>query len=262
MNKIVIIALVNACSRNRGGKIMAIGKHVSLATELEKEILAGTYGWEGGLPSTSELAQKWNISINTVKNALSLLEGKNLIKKRGIGYYINRIPTIMTQYVAPAHLRLNREGYSKNIGPIKKIALPEHIAQKINFSNTALVTHRVQISGEITEGIEKPLQVSHRYYLFPVSEEKVQQMQNESTYDPMWDDTEIATEMISHDEITARLATEEERVLLELPGSTSIANVFETINNKSGNALMVQEVVLSPRTTLIFDFPFTNQPQS
>jgi DNA-binding GntR family transcriptional regulator len=82
---------------------MAIGKHVALAIELEKDILAGKYGWEGGLPSTSELAQRWNMSINTVKNSLSLLEGKNLIEKRGIGYYVNRIPTVMTQYMSHQH---------------------------------------------------------------------------------------------------------------------------------------------------------------
>jgi DNA-binding GntR family transcriptional regulator len=67
---------------------MAAGKHAHLATELEQEILAGKYGWAGGLPGASELAQKWKLSINTVKNALSLLEGKNLIEKRGIGYYV------------------------------------------------------------------------------------------------------------------------------------------------------------------------------
>jgi DNA-binding GntR family transcriptional regulator len=61
---------------------MAVGKHVTLAIELEKDILAGKYGWEGGLPSVSELAQTKNMSVNTVKNSLSLLEGKGLIEKK------------------------------------------------------------------------------------------------------------------------------------------------------------------------------------
>ncbi len=263
---------------------MALGKHVALAIELEKDILAGKYGWEGGLPSTSELAQRWNMSINTVKNSLSLLEGKNLIEKRGIGYYVNRIPTVMTQYVPPhsryqmeqplenriptvmtqyvppAHIRLHREGYCKNLGPVKRVSLPEHLAEKLHFPQSEPVIYRVQISGEIAEGSERPLQVSYRYHFLPMSEEKVQRMQNDATYDPMWDETHAPADLVSHDEVTPRLATEGERDLLSLPESTPITSVFEAIRDKSDDLLMAQEIVLSPRTTLIFDFPFTNRP--
>ena len=239
---------------------MVVGKHTTLAIELEKDILGGKYGWEGGLPSASELAQKWNMSINTVKNSLSVLEGKDLIEKRGIGYYINRIPTVMTQYVPSAHIRAHRGGYNKNIGPVKKTPLPEHLREKIRLSQPELAIYRVQISGELIEGNEKPLQISYRYHLLPISDEKMQRMQNDATYDPMWNDNNVATDLVSHDEVTPRLATEGERDLLNLPESTPVTSLFEVIRDKSENPLMVQEIVLSPRTTLIFDFPFTNHP--
>ena len=242
---------------------MATGKHVALATELERNILAGMYGWEGGLPSTGELAQKWNMSINTVKNALSLLEGKNIIEKRGIGYYINLIPTTMTQYVPSVHTRLsNREGFVRNIGPVNKTSLPEHIKGRIHLSGEGLATFRVQVSGEIAEGNEKPLQITYRYYLIPISEDKSRRMQNDATYDPMWNDSDIPTELVSHDEITPRLATEGERDLLSLPESTPITSLFEVIRDKNDKPLTVQEIILSPRTTLIFDFPFVNRPST
>ena len=70
---------------------MAKGKHTTLAEELEKDILSGKYGSEGGLPSTIEIAKKWGMSVNTVKNSLALLEGKNLIEKRGIAYYVKNL---------------------------------------------------------------------------------------------------------------------------------------------------------------------------
>jgi DNA-binding GntR family transcriptional regulator len=237
---------------------MAAGKHTALATELEKDILAGKFGWEGGLPSAGELAQKWGMSINTVKNSLSLLEGKNLIEKRGIGYYVNLVPTVMTQYVPPAHIRLNREGYNKNIGPVKRVSLPQHLADKLDHSQTESIVYRVQVSGEVTEGNEKPLQIAYRYYFLPIEEDQLRRMENESTYDPMW--AEVSGELLTHDEVTSRLATEGERDLLNLPDATPIASVFEVIRDKSNNPLMVTEIVLSPRTTLIFDFPFTNRP--
>jgi hypothetical protein len=85
-------------------------------------------------------------------------------------------------------------------------------------------------------------------------------MQNDATYDPMWDETDAPTDLVSHDEVTPRLATEGERDLLSLPESTPITSVFEVIRDKSDDLLMAQEIVLSPRTTLIFDFPFTNRP--
>ena len=240
---------------------MATGKHTNLAIDLERDILAGKYGWEGGLPSASELAQTWNMSINTVKSALALLEGKDLIEKRGIGYYINRTPTVMTQHVPSAHIRLEREGYNNTIGPVKRVTLPEHLAEKLNIE-VRKVVHRVQVSGELVEGNEKPLQIAYRYYLLPITEDKLQRMQADATYDPMWNEENVMIELLSHDEITPRLATEGERDILNLPEGTPISNVFETISNTSGELLMVQEVVLSPRTTLIFDFPFINKPKA
>jgi DNA-binding GntR family transcriptional regulator len=236
---------------------MAVGKHLTLATELEKDILAGKYGWEGGLPSASELAQTHNMSVNTVKNSLSLLEGKGLIEKRGIGYYVSRIPTVMTQYVPPAHVR-RQEGYSKNIGLVKRVSLPEHLTKKLDFPQSGLVVHRMQVSGEIAHGNEKPLQVSYRYHFLPVTDEEMQRMQEDATFDPMWNNSDIATELVSHDEVTSRLATEGERDLLNLPESNPITSVFEVIRSKSSELLMAQEIILSPRTTLIFDFPFFN----
>jgi DNA-binding GntR family transcriptional regulator len=239
---------------------MAVSKHIALSTELEKDILSGKYGWEGGLPTASELAQSWNMSINTVKNSLAVLEGRNLIEKRGVAYYVNRVPTTMTQYVPPTHLR-KRAGYSKNIGSIKKVSLPDHLAKKLELNGSQSAVYRMQVSGEFADSDtnEHPLQLTYRYYLLPISEQQLHLMENDATYDPMWDDPEMAVELLSHDEITPRLATEGERDLLNLPESTPINNVFEVISDKQGNILTIQDIVLSPRSTLIFDFPFTNK---
>lgn len=237
---------------------MAVSKHIALSTEIEKEILTGKYGWEGGLPTASELAQTWKMSINTVKNSLAVLEGKNLIEKRGVAYYVNRIPTTMTQYVPPAHLR-QRSGYSKNIDSVTKATLPDHLTKKLKINNPQSAIYRAQISGEIVDSSERPLQITYRYYLLPISEQQLNQMQNDPKYDPMWDNSEMAIELLSHDEVTPRLATEKERRLLNLPETTPINSVFEVISDKNNNILTVQDIVLSPRSTLIFDFPFTNK---
>jgi DNA-binding GntR family transcriptional regulator len=238
-------------------KTMTVSKHSALAAELEKEIFSGRYGWEGGLPSVSDLAQKWNMSINTVKAALAVLEGKDIIEKRGIGYYVNRVPTTMTQYLPPAHARL-QNGYCENIGTVKRVSLPEHLAKKLDYKSSELAVYRMQVSGEANGTGKKPLQITYRYHLLTLSDEQMQRMESEPTYDPMWKDAPI--ELFSHDEVTPRLATESERDLLNLPETTPINTVIEAIREQaSNNLLMAQEVILSPRTTLIFDFPFTNK---
>jgi len=239
---------------------MAVKKSTDVANQIRKEILAGRYGSEGGLPEIREIAKKSGVALNTVVAALSNLEGQGLIEKRGHSYYVNSISFVMTQYVPPAHVRLHRGGYCKNMGPIERVPLPEHLAEKLHSPQSELVVYRVQISGELIEGKEKPSQISYRYHLLPISDEKIQRMQADATYDPMWGDTDIPAELVSHDEVTSRLATEEERNLLNLPETTPITNVFESIRDKSDTLLMAQDIILSPRATLIFDFPFTNRP--
>lgn len=238
---------------------MAVGKHVTLAAELEREILSGKYGREGGLPSISELAQNWSMSINTVKSAMALLEGKNLVEKRGIGYYVNRVDTVMTQYVPPTYARLKQGGYCENIGEAKRTQLPKHLADLFNLPQSQQTVYRLQVSGEAIDENKKPMQITHRYYIVSVDDETLQKMHNPN-YDPMWDDPTYAGELISHDEVTPRMSTESECDLLNLPGATPITNVLEVIKNEQGELLTVQEIILSPRTTLIFDFPFANKP--
>jgi DNA-binding GntR family transcriptional regulator len=242
-----------------------IEKRLSIATEIEKEILSGKYGWEGGLPAASELAQKREVSINTIKNALALLEGKGLIEKRGTGYYVKRVGLTMTGYLPPAHLRIRgREGFVRNIGSIKSTTLPDHLAKAAAIDQREAI-YRMLLTGEVEEGREKPLQITHRYYLFPLSKEELDQMQRDARFDPLWSDPRFAKELTSSSEICARLATEGERDLLALPESspTAILSVREEIRDIADaqeSILMIQEVVLSPRSALFFRFPFVNHP--
>src|SRR4029077_3331204 len=210
---------------------MAAGKHLGLANELEREILSGKYGWEGGLPSASDLAQTWNLSLNTVKSALAVLEGKSLVEKRGIGYYVTRVPISMTQYVPPTHIR-RKDGYCKNIGSVQRVTVPAHLAEKLQISPSQAAVYRVQISGETSNGNEKPLQICYRYDLLPISDEKTQQMQDDPTYEPMWKEANVQVELSSYDENAARMATKGETDLLNLPEVSPVLHVLEIIRDK------------------------------
>lgn len=239
---------------------MVATKHTEIANLLRKEILSGRYGTEGGLPSFSELAKRYGIAINTVTNALTSLTAQGLLEKRGNSYYVNQLPVVMTEYVPSILTRLSKSnGYYTNIGDVEKVFLPEHIAEKFKIP-TQMSVFRTQVSGEILDGDKKPLQISHRYHLIELSDEQVQRMQDDAEYDPLWNEDKYAITLFSIDEVVPRLATEDERNALNLPENTPITYLFETIKQDE-TIIMVQEVIVSPRETLIFAFPFDNRPK-
>jgi DNA-binding GntR family transcriptional regulator len=241
---------------------MAEQKYGTLATELEKDIQSGRYGWEGGLPTVSELAEKWNMSINTIRQALTILESKGLIEQRvrGAGYYVKRIPFTMTETSLSAYVTVPRGYYCTNIGTTRRVTLPAYLQEKLQVPPSTQAVYRIQVSGQVSDdGTERPLQVAYRYHFMPVSDANVQRMQSDALYDPLWDDDGVPGEMHSHDEVSSRLATEGERDLLELPEHSSVMHLFEVIRDTGDVLFMAQDIVVSTRETLIFDFTYTHR---
>src|SRR5450755_2641971 len=232
---------------------MATMKYIPLANSLRKEVLSGIYGTEGGLPAASEIAKRYSNAVNTVKLALSKLEGEGLIVKRGSNYYVNTIHMTMTQHVPLPHARLhNRRGYVRTLH-ITSGLLPGHVARKVNLSERDIVI-RSQVSGEVN-GHELPLQLTTRYYFLSLSDEQVKRLENDAGWDPMW---ELTGTLQSRDEVSARPATTQEAEELMVPDGTTVITVFEVIRDPNGGLLMAQELTLSPRDTLIFEFAFEN----
>ena len=235
---------------------MKTEKYVSLADVLRKDIQAGKYGSEGGLSIASELAKQHKMALNTAKRALSLLEDEGIIQKRGAAYHVGGIDVVMTQYSPPSHQRYS--GFNRNLTIVEKVALPVHLASKLQTSQRTVVS-RAQIAGEIIRGAELPLQVSYRYYFLPISAEKIQRMQDDPLFDPMCIDAPV--DLVSRDEVASRPATPEELGHLNLGRSASVTSLLEVIRDEAGNILMAQEITLSPRITLVFEFPFENKPK-
>jgi len=236
---------------------MVAVKHAALANELRKEILSGRYGSEGGLPVVSEIARNHSMAINTVKVALSRLEGEGLIVNRAGNFYVNGLQIVMTQHVPLPEARLhNRVGYVKTLR-VTRDALPDYVRAKLHLPpDKHIVLTRDQVSGEVN-GVERPLQLTTRYYFLSLAGDQISRLEQESAYDPMW---ELTSTLQSRDEISSRPATEQEAAQLKLPDGTSVIAVFEVIRDANGALLMAQEITLSPRDTLIFEFSFENKP--
>lgn len=227
-------------------------KNVELANQLRKDILTGKYGTEGGLPGAKELSRRSGFARNTVNSALALLEGERLIIRRDVTYYVNTIPVTMTQYAPPTHIRYS-DGYATDLIISGEKLLPDHLASRLDMDRCT--AYRVQVSGETVSGERQPLQYSHRYYFLPLTDEEMQHMKDDAKFDPVWI---IADILVSRDETCARYGTQEEITHLDLPTPSPVQGVWESIRDKQGNLLMVQETTLVPRFKLIFEFEFSN----
>lgn len=236
---------------------MAPEKYVRIVDELRKNIIAGLYGPRGGLPTAQEVATSYNVTVNTAGKALSYLEGEKLVVKRGSNFYVNALNVRMTEHVPASHIRLTH-GYTRNISTVDMVELPLHIIEKLDPPATKAI-YRAQISGEQDGNEFVPIQIARRYYFLPLTTGEIMNMTNDPTYDPMW--TKVPVQLLSHDDIAARNATEEETQLLNLPHTSSVLDVWEAIYDMGGNVLMAQEITLSPRMKLSFRFPFDNKPK-
>ncbi len=81
-------------------------KQADIAAEIEKRIVNGCYNDK--LPSATELSDEFNVNIRTMSKSLSLLAKKRLIvKKRGIGAFVNKqkTPLVLVNYRSHGDIR-------------------------------------------------------------------------------------------------------------------------------------------------------------
>lgn len=113
-------------------------KYIRLFEKIQSEIALGVYKNGERIPGENELAQKYQMSRQTVRQSLSLLEQKGLIARRqGSGTYVTQklqrkkktwnvgvIATYISEYIFPSILRgmeneLSRSGFSPVLNATK-----------------------------------------------------------------------------------------------------------------------------------------------
>ena len=105
-------------------------KYIQLATQLRGEIASLRFNGQNRLPTEAEIGKRYQVSRQTVRNALRLLQEDGLINKRqGSGSYISErkqasdakqiavVTTYINDYIFPGILHeiqaeLGRNGYS------------------------------------------------------------------------------------------------------------------------------------------------------
>ncbi len=238
-----------------------VKKHVALANEIRRDILAGKYGTEGGLPGLDELARRSGLARNTVRSALLILEGERLVVERDRNYFVNTSSMLMTQYVHPLPVRMRAQGkaaFSENI-TVTTVQLPDEIADLLHVNRGTVATFRFRVGNELLDsGEKKPFRLSKYYYLIPLNDEQVRQIEENADADLLVQYAPILLQ--AHDEISSRLPTKEEASYLHIPESTPVTHVQITTKDTSGNVLLFQELTLLG-VTLAYDYSFENRPK-
>ena len=229
---------------------MPARKSVEVANQLRKNILSGVYGTEGGLPDFRQLADTYHVAINTVVAALSKLEGEGLIVRRGNSYYVHGLTFTMTHYVPPVHSR--QSNYAKNVADVSQQPTPEVIRSQHHLPETALV--RKQIVGQIADdGKEVPYMYVTRYYVLSITPEQVSRMNNEPSYDVMWEREDVRKVLFCHDEVAPRTATSEEAASLHIAQGTTVLSILEIVSDVEKNILAVHDIVLNPHVRVVYE---------
>jgi len=236
-------------------------KHIILANEIRKDILAGRYGMEGGLPGLDELTRRSGLARNTVRSALLILEGEKVIVERDRNYFVNSpVVTTMTQYVWPVAVRMQqyaRKGEIRNVGEVRRIQLPEHLVDKVGLTPPVTVVLQLCTSVEIGDQEETPMQIARYYYFMPLTDDQIQHMQNDARYDVL---LECPEDLVRQDQIFPRMPTNEEIEILKVPAGMPVLNVLSTVLDENGTVLLFQDLTRVPRAMLEYRYSFKNRP--
>lgn len=243
---------------------MSDNLYKTLACKLEERIRARLYGTEGGLPPTQEIADTYNMSVSIAKQALTYLEGKGLLEKKGPTFYVKLADVPMIEYTHPLPARFamrDRLAYHENIVDPIRVELPGEIADKVGLArNTnAVLRYRVGIE-QLTGDKIKPFRLARYYYILPVSDRDVQRLHSDPDLDLIVEEDIIR--LSAEDEIVSRMTTPEEMDLLQLDNPVACTQVdIVTRDSMSSSILLIQRLVLLD-VVLVYGYTFDNRPQS
>ena len=222
--------------------------------------MSGKYGPEGGIPEETEIARTHGFSRGTVNSALTLLEGEGLIVKRGRTFYVNRSSEKVTSYVHPLPHRV-KGAYHENIVDPKRVTLPDEMADKLGLDRGTAAVYRYRLGVKSLRSHLRPFRLAEYYYIIPLTDDDIQRMKSEPDVDIL-----VGKEpnlLHQHEDVFARLATDQEVALLEMPNCKSVPVLqvnITTSGQESGEPLLIQELVLFDEV-FTYDFDLDNRPQ-
>lgn len=229
------------------------------SNELRSEIVTGTYGraGKGRIPSTADLAKRWNTPRSTVYQILQLLQSEGVIRSKG-KYLVVNYPSLELQGLTKNfEAFLVAQGYDVTIenliNPILE-SMPVEAAKLFNQEEGVHVVHRMRKQG-ITD---QPLRIAENWYPATLAAQFLEKMQVQERMDVIGEIDKVHGLHIveSEDILLARVPTAQEAKWLDIVRTEPIVEIRRSNFAQDSTPIMWNKVIhVAPHFKFTYRYP-------
>jgi DNA-binding GntR family transcriptional regulator len=216
----------------------------TLANLLRERIKRGEYGTSGRIPAVSQLAADHKMARATVYQSLLLLQSEGLLIAKGTSYFVNypimRIPgaPLFDKY-------LTNQGLTPAVDNIVEpeiIPMPAEVAALFGVKEGLHVVHRTRRHGTV----EVPYRLAENWYPIDLAGEFIEEMKRDPNLNVAGRIRETHGVAIAkrHDDIIARLPTQEEARLLDLVRTAPVLELRRHFRSQDDRTILFNITIL------------------
>lgn len=201
-----------------------------IAADLRAQILSGDIA--GSLPSFSQLAKAFEVSINTCQNAVQILKEEGLVSGRqGVGLTVH--PADVKVVTVGHYFDPKRHGVSYKLVDVEWVRAPRNVAELLEEDEALLRKQVMSLGGE-------PVEVVRNYYAASLAAGSDLEGRKNLVGGSPRALGELGVAPVRFvDVLSHRQPTREEMRLLELPAYASILQTLRAAYSVTGPAVEV-----------------------
>lgn len=207
-----------------------------VAAALRAQIMAGRLEPGAQLPSTAQLAERYDTAPTTIQNAVRILKAEGFVTSRaGAGVYVREGHPFTVR--AAAYFEPSSRGVSYKILDVSEVEPPSDVAAALG-EDRAICRTRLMLRGDA------PVELSRSYY--PLSLAAGTPLAGRGRIRggaPAVLDDLGYPEREWTDRISTRQPTPEESEVLEIPEGTPVFRQFRTVVSDGGRPVEVSELI-------------------
>lgn len=243
-------------------------KYLQIAAQLRRDIKAGTFKPDNRLPAETALAERFRVSLITLRNALGVLRAEGLIESRhGIGTFVRETHRLQRrsrdrygrartdQQLLTSHLR-------HEIVYAGRVPAPDEIAEVMDVpAGTEVVVRRRRLYDKDTG---RPEEIGASYLPVDIAGGTFLEQPERVPKALFLCVEELSGKTYTHvrDYWVARAPTAEEAAALELPSGAPVMHVTHVARAADGTVLEVSESAWpADRIVIIDEYDVAPEPQ-
>jgi GntR family transcriptional regulator len=197
-------------------------KYLQIAGHIRDQITRGDLRPGDEVPSERELAAAWSVARPTAARALESLRVQGLVESRqGSGTYVRdsqNVPRARERYERARELgTMYGAAESVEFLAAELVAGPAHVTEALHVPAGSNVVRRARL---LRGAEDKPIELSTSWFAGTVAEQAPRVLEQERLFGGVGKYVAEVTgraQEYARDQVCARIATEDERRLLELP---------------------------------------------